>query len=53
MPQTANEHYEVLVEDSSFANSYNAEPMPVAQRYVIAYKTTKKIRCATDKVISI
>ncbi|XP_037820202.1 SAGA-associated factor 29 [Lucilia sericata] len=42
LPQTATEDYEVLFEDSSYTNGY-AEPLPVAQRYVIAYKPTKKI----------
>lgn len=41
LPQTATEDYEVLFEDSSYLNGY-AEPLPVAQRYVIAYRTTKK-----------
>lgn len=42
LPHTATEDYEVLFEDSSYTNGY-AEPLPVAQRYVIAYKPTKKI----------
>jgi len=37
----ATEDYEVLFEDSSYTNGY-AEPLPVAQRYVIAYRPTKK-----------
>lgn len=41
LPQTAMEDYEVLFEDSSYTNGY-AEPLPVAQRYVIAYKPTRK-----------
>lgn len=41
LPQTATEDYEVLFEDSSYMNGY-AEPLPVAQRYVIAYRPTKK-----------
>ncbi|EDW62057.1 SAGA-associated factor 29 [Drosophila novamexicana] len=41
LPQTATEEYEVLFEDSSYLNGY-AEPLPVAQRYVIAYRPTKK-----------
>ncbi|KAI9582807.1 SAGA-associated factor 29 [Glossina fuscipes] len=41
LPQSATEDYEVLFEDSSYTNGY-AEPLPVAQRYVIAYKPTKK-----------
>lgn len=41
LPQTATEDYEVLFEDSSYTNGY-AEPLPVAQRYVIAFKPTKK-----------
>uniref|UniRef100_T1PHJ8 SGF29 tudor-like domain protein n=1 Tax=Musca domestica TaxID=7370 RepID=T1PHJ8_MUSDO len=41
LPQTATEDYEVLFEDSSYSNGY-AEPLPVAQRYVIVYKSTKK-----------
>ncbi|XP_013105091.1 SAGA-associated factor 29 isoform X1 [Stomoxys calcitrans] len=41
LPQTATEDYEVLFEDSSYTNGY-AEPLPVAQRYVIVYKSTKK-----------
>lgn len=41
LPQTATEDYEVLFEDSSYTNGY-AEPLPVAQRYVIAFKSTKK-----------
>ena len=47
LPQTATEDYEVLFEDSSFTNGYDAEPMAVAQRYVIAYKPTKKSGAAT------
>lgn len=41
LPQTATEDYLVLFEDSSCTNGY-ADPLPVAQRYVIAYKPTKK-----------
>lgn len=41
LPTTATEDYDVLFEDSSYLNGY-AEPLPVAQRYVIAYKPTKK-----------
>ncbi|KAH8253308.1 hypothetical protein KR032_004767 [Drosophila birchii] len=41
LPQSATEDYEVLFEDSSYMNGY-AEPLPVAQRYVIAYRPTKK-----------
>ncbi|KAM7356585.1 SAGA-associated factor 29 [Cochliomyia hominivorax] len=46
LPQTATEDYEVLFEDSSYTNGY-AEPLPVAQRYVIAYKPTKKTSSGT------
>ncbi|EDW31833.1 GL10755 [Drosophila persimilis] len=41
LPATATEEYDVLFEDSSYMNGY-AEPLPVAQRYVIAYRPTKK-----------
>ncbi|ALC41665.1 Sgf29 [Drosophila busckii] len=41
LPETATEDYDVLFEDSSYMNGY-AEPLPVAQRYVIAYRATKK-----------
>lgn len=41
LPLTAQDDYEVLFEDSSYADGY-APPLPVAQRYVIAYKENKK-----------
>uniref|UniRef100_U5ET93 Putative saga-associated factor 29like protein n=1 Tax=Corethrella appendiculata TaxID=1370023 RepID=U5ET93_9DIPT len=42
LPQTANEEYEVLFEDPTYADGYSP-PLFVAQRYVIALKQNKKI----------
>lgn len=41
LPQTSTEEYELLFEDSHYLSGYSP-PLPVAQRYVIAYKPTKK-----------
>lgn len=41
LPFTAQDDYEVLFEDSSYDDGF-APPLPVAQRYVIAYKDHKK-----------
>lgn len=41
LPITAMDDYEVLFEDSSYADGF-APPLAVAQRYVIAYKDKKK-----------
>lgn len=40
-PQTASEDYELLFEDGNYDEGYSP-PLQVAQRYVIAYKPTKK-----------
>ncbi|XP_065088101.1 SAGA-associated factor 29 [Ochlerotatus camptorhynchus] len=42
LPQTANEEYEVLFEDPTYADGYSP-PLFVAQRYVIAIKQNKKV----------
>lgn len=42
LPQTANEEYEVLFEDPTYADGYSP-PLYVAQRYVIAIKQNKKV----------
>lgn len=41
LPMTAMDDYEVLFEDSSYADGF-APPLTVAQRYVIAYKEHKR-----------
>lgn len=41
LPQTATADYELLFEDASYPEGYSP-PLLVAQRYVIAYKHTKK-----------
>lgn len=41
LPITAMDDYEVLFEDSTYADGY-APPLAVAQRYVITYKENKK-----------
>lgn len=42
LPQTATADYELLFEDASYPEGYSP-PLMVAQRYVIAYKHTKKV----------
>ncbi|XP_058832969.1 SAGA-associated factor 29-like [Topomyia yanbarensis] len=42
LPQTANEEYEVLFEDPTYADDYSP-PLYVAQRYVLAIKPNKKV----------
>ncbi|XP_055378536.1 SAGA-associated factor 29 [Condylostylus longicornis] len=42
LPASATEEYEVLFEDASYADGYSP-PLSVAQRYVITYKSTKKV----------
>lgn len=41
LPQTATAEYELLFEDASYPEGYSP-PLFVAQRYVIAFKHTKK-----------
>lgn len=40
-PQTAQDEYQVLFEDSSYSEGFSP-PLMVAQRYVIAIKEKKK-----------
>uniref|UniRef100_T1GGY6 SGF29 C-terminal domain-containing protein n=1 Tax=Megaselia scalaris TaxID=36166 RepID=T1GGY6_MEGSC len=42
LPSTATEDYEVLFEDKSYSTGYSPA-LSVSQRYVIAYKPTKKL----------
>lgn len=42
LPPVATADYELIFEDTSYPEGYSP-PMMVAQRYVIAYKQTKKI----------
>ncbi|KAL5286096.1 CCDC101 family protein [Megaselia abdita] len=42
LPSIATEDYEVLFEDKSYSSGYSP-PLTVSQRYVIAYKPTKKL----------
>ena len=41
LPQTAQDEYQVLFEDSSYSEGFSP-PLMVAQRYVIALKEKKK-----------
>lgn len=41
LPETATADYELLFEDASYPEGYSP-PLLVAQRYVIAFKHTKK-----------
>ena len=41
LPQTAQDEYQVLFEDSSYSEGFSP-PLMVAQRYVIAIKEKKK-----------
>lgn len=41
VPQNSSDAYELLFDDDTYESGYS-EPMHVPQRYVIAYKNTKK-----------
>lgn len=41
LPQVSTDEYELLFEDAAYADGFSP-PLCVPQRYVIAYKQTKK-----------